>query len=147
MAPPKTPSALRGTIKGTAAHDLINFTIRATPLPQEILHFILDNIVTLKKLQQEQNTDGVVSMEDMEGIQDEDNSNIYGDIMRKPSVKSNQFWPALQAKCDTIGGEWKGVVERIWSFGPQRAGGCLLIDARKSPSQSSVHHSSYPLLC
>jgi ribosome assembly protein 1 len=72
MAPPKTPSAPRGTIKGTAAHDLINFTIRAVPLPQDILHFILDNIVTLKKLQQEQNTDGVMSMEDADGIQDEE---------------------------------------------------------------------------
>lgn len=147
MAPPKTPNVPRGTIKGTAAHDLIKFTIRAAPLPQDILHFILDHIVILKRLQQGHKTDDIISTEDTSNIEDQENYNIHGDIMRKPSVQPDQYWSALQAKCDTIGGEWRDIVERIWSFGPQRAGGCLLIDARKNPSQSSVRRFTFSRHC
>lgn len=136
MAPPKTPNAPRGTIKGSASQDLVRFTIRAVPLHKDILQFILDNIVTLKKLQQERKTGETLSEEEAEGI--EEGANIHGDVVRRPSVRPEQFWDALDETCKAARGEWEGIVDRIWSFGPQRAGGCLLIDARKAPSQSCV---------
>jgi len=39
----------------------------------------------------------------------------------------------LEEVCKKAGGDWdKGIVDRIWAFGPLKAGGCLLIDARKN---------------
>lgn len=135
MAPVKTPNAPRGTIKGTASNDLVKFTIRASPLPEAILRFILDNILTLKRLQHERKT-GEAITEDLDGIDEEEGANLQGDLIRSPSVKAGQFWEVLDEICKSARGEWEDISERIWSFGPQRAGGCLLIDARKNPSQS-----------
>lgn len=137
MAPPKTPGLSRGTIKGSASHDLIKFTIRAVPLPQDILQFILDNIATLKRLQHEDRNGDISTGEEDDDIENE-GANIHGDVIRRPSVRPDQFWDALDKVCGEAGGEWEGMAGRIWSFGPQRAGGCILIDARKTPHQSYV---------
>src|SRR5882762_10053343 len=137
MAPPKTPDAPRGTIKGTAYHNLVKFTIRATPLPDNILHFILDNIATLKQLQHQHKMGDPLSVDDVGNI-DEEGANLRGDVTRKPSVRPDEFWAALANICEAVGGEWKDVAERAWSFGPQPAGGCLLIDARKNSFHSCV---------
>lgn len=129
MAPIKLPNASRGTIRGASIHGILNFTIRASPLPQVILEFILENIVTIKKLQ--------VDQQDHSQDEDEEGVDMYGDIVRKPTVKPAQFWDALRLKCGEAGGEWEGIVDKIWAFGPQKAGGCLLIDARKPSPLSS----------
>lgn len=135
MAPTKTPGATRGTIKGASTQNIVIFTIRASPIPAPLLEFILDNTATIKKLsydrssQQEGRPEG---REEEETIADK-----YGDIMRKPSAKPEQFWDALQDKCKEVGGEWEGIVDKVWAFGPQRAGGCLLIDARKPKALAS----------
>lgn len=138
MAPLKTPNTLRGTVSGSAYHNLVNLTIRAVPLPDDILHFILDNTSTLKQLQQRRNRDDELSFVGVEDIDEEESSTLHGDVIRKPTVKPEEFWVALGRILEAVGGEWKGIVERIWSFGPQRVGGCLLIDARKNPHQSWV---------
>lgn len=135
MAPPKTPNAPRGTVKGTAYQNLIKFTIRAAPLPEDITHFILDNVANLQQLHHERRMGHPLSRADGSDI-DDDEGGVRGDVIRKPSVRLDEFWDVLAETCEAAGGEWKGVTERIWSFGPQRAGGCLLIDARKNPSQS-----------
>lgn len=55
-----------------------------------------------------------------------------GETFRKSSVRPDQFWTALEEVCKQAGGDWdKSVVDKIWAFGPHKAGGCLLIDARK----------------
>jgi len=135
MAPKKTPNAPCGTVQGTAYHSLVKFTIRAAPLPEDILHFILDNITTLKQLQQERRMSDALPFDNVDDVDDEE-GNVHGDVIRKPSVRPDEFWEALEKTCEAAGGEWKDVAERLWSSGPQRAGGCLLIDARKNHSQS-----------
>ena len=135
MGLPKTLNAPRGTVKGTAYHNLIKFTIRAAPLPEDIIHFILDNAANLKQLQYERRMGHSLSRADASDI-DDDEDDVHGDVIRKPSVQLDEFWDALAKTCEAAGGDWKDVTERIWSFGPQRAGGCLLIDARKNPSHS-----------
>ncbi|KAJ7164628.1 P-loop containing nucleoside triphosphate hydrolase protein [Mycena crocata] len=134
MAPPKTPSASRGTVHGTSSQNIVTFTIRASPLPRAILDFILQNLVVLKNLQHERKGGDSVADDEME---DEDGSNIDGNIVRKPTVNPEQFWDTLRAKCQDSGGEWTDIVERIWAFGPQNAGGCILVDARHSDSGHS----------
>ncbi|KAJ7645539.1 P-loop containing nucleoside triphosphate hydrolase protein [Mycena polygramma] len=126
MAPPKTPNAPRGIAHGASSQGIVSFTIRASPLPRPILDFVLQNLVTLKILQHERKTgDDEAEMDD-----EEDGSNIDGNIVRKPNVKPEQFWEALGDKCREAGGEWTDIVERIWAFGPQNAGGCILVDSR-----------------
>ncbi|RDB18085.1 Ribosome assembly protein 1 [Hypsizygus marmoreus] len=132
MAPTKTQNAPRGTIHGVSSLSIVKFTIRASPLPRPILDFILQNIVVLKKLQQERNAKDSQETQDKELAEEQSGVDIHGDIVRKPSVSPEQFWDALHSICKEAGGEWVDVVDRIWAFGPQKAGGCLLIDARKS---------------
>lgn len=134
MAPTKTPGATRGTIKGASTQNIVSFTIRASPIPTQLLDFILENIVTLKKLLHDRSTQPgkPAGEEEEETVADK-----YGEIMRNPSVKPEQFWDALQDKCKEVGGEWEGITDKVWTFGPQRAGGCLLIDARKPKTLTS----------
>jgi ribosome assembly protein 1 len=134
MAPPRTFNAPRGTIRGTTSQNHVRFTIRTVPLPKDILEFILDNIAPLKLLQLEGDSgrshipaDGDVEFD------------VHDDMFRRPSVKPEQFWDALTEKCNLSGGQWEGLTDKIWAFGPQKAGGCVLVDARNtSTPQSSV---------
>jgi ribosome assembly protein 1 len=135
MAPTKTSGATRGTIKGASTQNIVSFTIRASPIPTPLLEFILDNAATVKKLLHDRNTQQEGKPEDRE--EEETMADQYGDVMRKPSVKPEQFWDALQDKCKEVGGEWEGIIDKVWAFGPQRAGGCLLIDARKPKALAS----------
>ncbi|KAF9454845.1 P-loop containing nucleoside triphosphate hydrolase protein [Macrolepiota fuliginosa MF-IS2] len=136
MTPTKTPGAPRGTIKGASTQNIVSFIIRANPIPEPLLEFILDNISTLKKLQHDRKL-----RQEGKGEEEEEEESVaekYGEIVRKPNIKPEQFWDAFQNKCKEIGGEWEGVVEKVWAFGPQRAGGCLLIDARKPRAVASL---------
>jgi ribosome assembly protein 1 len=137
MAPAKMPNALRGTIHGSSSLNIVRFTIRASPLPSPILDFILENIAILEKLRNDRKARD--SQADKAIIEEAINVEVHGEIVRKPTVSPEQFWDALQKICDDVGGEWGGIVERIWAQGPQTAGGCLLIDARKSATTSFVH--------
>jgi len=94
-----------------------------------LLDFLLDNARTLDKLLRDR----------QDGKSDEDGERIdkYDDILRKPSVKPEQFWDVLRDKCKEVGGEWADNDNRIWAFGPQGAGSCLLIDARKPKALAS----------
>ncbi|KAF9236515.1 P-loop containing nucleoside triphosphate hydrolase protein [Melanogaster broomeanus] len=126
MAHPKTPNAVRGTIKGASPHNLVTFTLRSAPLPEGILLFIQRNITTLRALLQERNAS------------DQGRHEMQGDVLHTPSVTPEQFWDAFEENCKEAGGEWSDIVDRIWAFGPQSAGGCLLIDARKDAAPLSL---------
>ncbi|KAJ7288494.1 P-loop containing nucleoside triphosphate hydrolase protein [Mycena rebaudengoi] len=121
MPPPKTPNAPRGTMHASTSQDVVSLTIRASPLPRLILDFILQNLVTLKHLQQERKG-GDVSADEAE-VGDEDGVDIHGDVVRKPTVKPEQFWDALRDKCREAGGE--------------TLAGCILVDARSTTSGHS----------
>jgi len=138
MAPPKY-SSKRGLVHGSSTQGLVKFSIRCAPLPKPLLEFILDNIPILKRLQRERKNALGSSAEGDDQDKDEDNVDLErsyggsGEMFRKPTVRPDQFWTALEEVCKKAGGDWdKGFVDRIWAFGPLRAGGCLLIDARKN---------------
>ncbi|KAF8630859.1 hypothetical protein AX17_005218 [Amanita inopinata Kibby_2008] len=146
MAPTKTPNAPRGTIRGVSSHNVVNFSIRATPLPRVILDFILDSISVLKSLQRERRVKELKIQsddQDQEETEQEEEFNqesfdIQGDFHRKPTVKPEQFWDTLRQKCKEVGTEWEEIIDRIWAFGPHRAGGCILVDARKGGTPNSL---------
>ncbi|THH15351.1 hypothetical protein EW146_g5098 [Bondarzewia mesenterica] len=136
MAPPKTTGSPRGTIHGSSHLDLINFTIRAVPLPSSIATFIRDNLSVLKHLQSER-----AAAEGSAGLLDGDEEGqaaMSGDIVHKATVRSDEFWEALRQRCKEVGGEWTDIVDNIWAFGPHGAGECLLIDARKDGVPNSL---------
>ncbi|KAG5641547.1 hypothetical protein DXG03_004793 [Asterophora parasitica] len=139
MAPTKTTNGPRGTIHGASSSNIVQFTIRASPLPQKILDFVLQNQSILRKFQHDRRAkDSSVEDQEKALAEEYDEVDIYGDIVRKPSVTPEQFWEALNKVCKEAGGEWGDVSEMIWAFGPQKAGGCLLIDARKGGTPFSL---------
>ncbi|KAF8635904.1 hypothetical protein AX15_000083 [Amanita polypyramis BW_CC] len=147
MAPTKTPNALRGTIRGASSYNVVNFAIRAVPLPRNIVDFLLDNILILKRLQRERKVKetGRSSEKNHESEQDNEEDELYqegvdtqGDFHRTPIVKPEQYWDTLQEKLKEASAEWEGVVDKIWAFGPRKAGGCMLIDARKDVIPNSL---------
>ncbi|PPQ99188.1 hypothetical protein CVT26_014111 [Gymnopilus dilepis] len=132
MAPTKTPNVPRGTIKGSSSQHVVSFTVRASPLPSPIRDFILENLTVWKTLQHNR------LVQQGQTTEAEEETDNYGEVTRKPTVTPEQFWDALDQKCKEVGGEWADVAERIWAFGPQKAGACLLIDARKSANPYSL---------
>ncbi|KAH9480567.1 Ribosome assembly protein 1 [Psilocybe cubensis] len=132
MAPTKTPNAPRGTIRGTSSQKVVSFTIRASPLPPTIMDFILENLTTWKTLQHDR------KVKQGQSVDEEDAGDNYGDVIRKPTVTPEQFWDAFDQKCKEVGGEWSDAADKTWAFGPQKAGACLLLDARKPKPYSSL---------
>ncbi|KAF8967113.1 P-loop containing nucleoside triphosphate hydrolase protein [Flammula alnicola] len=133
MAPTKTPNAPRGTIKGTSSQQVISFTIRASPLPAPILDFILQNLEIWKILQHDRKIQQGHIIEE-----EEQDTNNYGDVIRKPTVTAEHFWDVFAEKCREVGGDWEDIADKTWAFGPQKAGACLLIDARNPKPYASL---------
>lgn len=139
MAPPKTPGAKRGTIQGTITNNLVKFTIRAAPIPGTIVDFLRDNLATLKRMEQEQASAdrGSSTRVAVDGYDEEEDYDTQGEVARKPSIKPEEFWKGLQEVCQKVGGEWADIVDKIWAFGPQKVGSCMLIDARPGGQPNS----------
>ena len=153
MAPPKY-SSKRGLVNGSSTQGLVKFSIRAIPLPKPLLEFVLDNSSILKRLQRERKNalGGFTEDDDRNKVDDDDSDRERSqddseETFRKPTVRLDQFWTALEKVCKRVGGDWeKGIIDRIWAFGPHRAGGCLLVDARKSvKAPNSYAHPLVPV--
>lgn len=143
MAPTKTPNASRGTIHAQSSQQVVSFTIRARPLHPPILQFILDNLSILKTLQhnmqlaQRGQKSNISEGIDPDVDEDGDEVDKYSEVVRKPTVGQDQFWDGLKEVCKKAGSEWEEMVDKIWAFGPQKAGGCILVDARKHKAYAS----------
>jgi len=118
---------------GASLQNLVTFSIRSVPIPDIILQFLLHNLTTLKTLQQDRQTDRVSGID----IVSESELAAEGNVLHTPSVRADHFWDALEEKCKEAGGEWKDICNRIWSFGPRHAGGCVLVDCRKDTTPLS----------
>jgi ribosome assembly protein 1 len=162
MAPPKTPNAPRGTVHGASAQNLVAFTLRAAPVPQAILDFLRDNASVLRRLLRERGardergttaapvggengatTDqGVKGVAEVEEDEVDEEADVQTDVVRAPTVKPEGYWAALDEVCKRAGGEWTGIAERIWGFGPHGSGACILVDARGGVPNSCVFFPS-----
>ncbi|KIY72489.1 P-loop containing nucleoside triphosphate hydrolase protein [Cylindrobasidium torrendii FP15055 ss-10] len=132
MAPVKTAGSARGTMNGVSAQNVVTFTVRAAPLPTDVREFLLNNLAILRKLERDQKD----SNED-DDVDGESAMEMDGEIARQPTVTADKFWPALEDVLRKAGGEWAGISDQIWGFGPHRAGGCMLVDKRKGVSARS----------
>ncbi|KAF7797389.1 hypothetical protein EIP86_008584 [Pleurotus ostreatoroseus] len=141
MPPPKFGGTKRGAVVSSSANNLVKFVIRATPLPKPIWDFLQDNLAILRRMHQESEsheeralTDTPVNEEDLE--EQEEEVDLQGEIIKRPTVKVDEFWQVLQAKCSEAGGEWTNIPDRLWAFGPHRSGTCLLVDVIREDGQS-----------
>ena len=136
MAPPKSAPARRGTIHGSAGHNLVKFTIRAAPLPKGIWELLRDNLTLLRQQERksrEEGREGADNSADNADLDDEtDEVDLQGEVLKRPTVRADQFWTVFDEKCKAAGGDWADVAEHLWAFGPQSAGTCLLIDSRSN---------------
>lgn len=132
MAPPKFGSGKRGVINSATVRDLVKFTIRAAPVPREILQFLQDNLAILRQMERDKSS----KINDQISAAAEDNTeeevDLQGELIKRPTIKPDEFWPILVSICDKMGSEWGNIKERLIAFGPQRAGTCLLLDARNN---------------
>jgi ribosome assembly protein 1 len=121
MAPVTTPGASRGTIQTTVYDGLVNLTLRAVPLPAEVIEFLLANQGTIGSMlvQRRRTDDGDDEIED-----DDPDADASG----TRTLSAEQFWTELSALLDKAGGEWVGAADRIWTFGPKKVGANLLLD-------------------
>lgn len=122
MAPPKTAGAARGTINGTVLNGLVNYTIRAIPLPRKVTDFLLSNITTMSKMlsQRGDSTDEADEQDELEA-----GEGVQGS---QRVLSAQQFWEELEGLFKRAGPEWAGAADRIWSFGPKRLGANVLLD-------------------
>jgi ribosome assembly protein 1 len=149
MPPPKSGTGRRGTVHGAAAHNLIKFVVRAAPLPKPVFDFLRDNLALLRRMQQERKSreegqsssptptlEGTADSGPVDAVpvddeeQEEDEVDLQGEVLKRPTIKAEELWPTLEKVCKEAGGEWADLPERLWAFGPQRAGTCLLADSR-----------------
>jgi len=122
---------------GGSSSSVVKFSIRASPLPATISDFVLQNLAILKKLQSDHKSKDTQESVDKHTEDPHFAGEMQSEIVRIPGVAPENFWTTLDKICQQQGGEWADIMERIWAFGPQKVGGCLLIDARQStPSRS-----------
>ncbi|TFY69537.1 hypothetical protein EVJ58_g334 [Rhodofomes roseus] len=118
----------------TAVKAPVKFTIRAAPVPTQIVEFLQDNLATLKHMEVEQGSE----RGNMNGAGEDEDHDAQSEVIKKPSIKPEEFWKELQQTCKEVGGEWGDVVDKIWAFGPHRVGRCMLIDTRSVGQPNSL---------
>lgn len=134
MAPIKNAGRQRGTIIGSLQNDLLQFTIRAIPLPAPITAFLLANASIIKRLHRAGS--GIKAGEDEDESADRDNNGVG--VGGEEAVKPEGFWAKLDELCKAQGKEWKNVAEEVWAFGPRRIGANMLIDKTAGATRSYV---------
>lgn len=127
MAPTKTQGAQRGTILGSVQSGLVDFAIRAVPLPVDVTNFLAVNMRTLKRLHRDRRS----------GTVEDDSDEVTGDAVEGVEVvKPEDFWPKLEELLKAAGREWAGLADQIWAFGPRRVGPNMLIDRTEGAPRS-----------
>lgn len=135
MPPPKTPNAPRGTMHGSSAHGVVTFTIRATPLPEDITNFLQSNVSIMRKWLHEGHIQGKNEMGEFapEGeTASEGEAIAEADSSQVPTVKYADFWPTLTKLCTEAGGQWVNLPARIVATGPHHAGPNVLLNGTNS---------------
>lgn len=148
---------------GTAVQGAVKFTLRAIPLPTEIIEFLQANISIIKKLgelsgsqdlhrhQQLASSVGETigsetTAREAEEVGEDDSyepaNALSGEVERKPTVKLPDFWQALAKLLDAAGQDWRDTADKIWSFGPYHYGPNILLDRRSGATNSCVFFSA-----
>lgn len=134
MSPPKNKDLPRGTVVGVTTSKQITVRLRARPLPEAVIEFLLKNAGAIRRLyserkEQEEGRKGTAA--DGEVVEGQ------AEAAEIPAADTGMlslldFREKLRsALAETKGQEhiWADVVEKIAAFGPRRTGPNMLIDA------------------
>lgn len=128
MAPSKAEGLPRGSVQSSAVGGLVQYQLRAVPLPSAVADFLLVNVRTIRRLlQRDRQHDGTAA-----GEEEAQETTQQGEGIQAREVKMDVFWTKLSDVFDTSGSQWKGLADQIWSLGPRKIGPNVLIDARPS---------------
>jgi ribosome assembly protein 1 len=131
MHPPKSQSAVRGTIHGASTHGAVTFTIRAVPLPNTITDFLQANVSIMRKWLREGRVQNRAESADFpkrgEAATEEDVT-ADADSSQVATVKDADFWPTFEKICSEAGSQWADLPARIVVTGPHHAGPNVLVN-------------------
>lgn len=114
-------------------------------MPQSMTDFLLANKSIISKLEHEAQHEGHEHQPQLHPAQengiaeggaddgvvgDEEAAIASGEILRRPTVRLEEFWDAFHEIAKAAGGEWGRRMNRVWAFGPNRVGPNLLLDCR-----------------
>ncbi|KAE8244486.1 hypothetical protein A4X13_0g6565 [Tilletia indica] len=137
MPAPKTEGSPRGTIISSVSGGLIQYNVRAVPLPEEVTRFLLVNATTMRRLLQDRERrhaggsmtgDATPAGASLDATDSDDIIHQQGLGDGPRATTKDKFWSDFEALLTKAGPEWAGVVEQIWAFGPKRIGANILVD-------------------
>lgn len=143
MPPPKTEGAARGTVRSSLLNELVTFSVRAVPLPSEVASFLEDNTATIRKIHQgthrhQTQSSTSITVEDGTAEEVDGDQQTAAASAASKELQPEVFWSRLETMLEKSGPTWRGVVDRIWSFGPRRVGPNFLVDARSESTVRSL---------
>ncbi|WVQ77258.1 hypothetical protein IAR50_006941 [Cryptococcus sp. DSM 104548] len=132
MNPSKAPSGKpRGTVESQIGSGSVKFSVRAVPLPKGVESFLGRNRGLIRKMlvgkrsTTEDEADNEAELDETESdpiLEEEDAE------QSKKAANPEEFWQELERLFNAAGGDWVGAADRVWSFGPKRVGGNVLLD-------------------
>ncbi|MBW0480130.1 hypothetical protein O181_019845 [Austropuccinia psidii MF-1] len=139
MPPPKTKDHPRGTIKGSVLGGLVNFTIRAVPLPEQITAYLVKYSDFLKDTSLRREFKPTSPDDFSEKLTPTKASGPNGyqrtatNIAPSMNNQDSLFWSGLdqisqkstKTQLDPV---FQDLTNSIWAFGPKRSGPNLLLD-------------------
>ncbi|KAK4123566.1 P-loop containing nucleoside triphosphate hydrolase protein [Parathielavia appendiculata] len=144
MRPPANKELGRGVVVGVTSSKQVTITLRVRPLPRDVTDFLVKNAAGVKQLYSdrkaaEEGSDGSHSpppgLGSENGASQEDSAEADDELSAaRKALSPEELSRELQSQFDSEKGRldtWKGIVDRIVSFGPRRTGPNILIDATK----------------
>jgi ribosome assembly protein 1 len=141
MRPPANKELGRGVVVGVTSSKQVSITLRVRPLPREVTEFLVKNAAGVKRLYSNHKAaeDGESPSQEIptdNGAAQEDSAEADDELAEaRKAMSPEELCKQLESHFDSEKDRldtWKGVVDRIVSFGPRRIGPNLLIDATKS---------------
>ena len=144
MRPPVNKELGRGVVVGITSSKQVTITLRVRPLPRDVTDFLLKNANGVKRLYSdrqaaEEGADASPSPEpatENGTAQEADSAEADDELSAaRKALSPEELGKQLQEQFDSEKDRldtWKGITDRIVSFGPRRTGPNLLIDATKT---------------
>ncbi|KZV68795.1 P-loop containing nucleoside triphosphate hydrolase protein [Peniophora sp. CONT] len=139
MPPPKVSGAPRGTALAAAGNGVVSVTVRCVPLPPLLAEFLRDNAGVVRRLLSStaiasSSTSTTEQIERAAGDLDDEEADVGEAEVRRPTVRPEAFWGALEDICKKVGGEWAGIDAKVWAV----TGECFLVDRREGSGANSL---------
>ncbi len=125
MPPAKGIDGTRGAFSAASVSSIVSLRIRCALLPTKVTEFLQSHGSTINTLLRDQTY--IATADQPAEISDAlDRAMTAEAALRNLSPKD--FWTTLSDLLNEAGGEWKGLADHVWAFGPKQVGPNLLID-------------------